>query len=353
MPHHAKPFFHSGRGWYVQLGKHQVKLADGPQNSESEAAAWIRYHEVMNEHLQASAPEKKSANSATLTVVEILDKYLAWCQKHRAIRTYEWYHDHIQDFINYKPEVARLPFCELKPFHVVEWVDSHGDSWSPAYRRGAIVAMQRPFNWADEMGYIPNTPIRKIAKPTPQRREQSVTPEQWEQIKSHYPDGDPFRDLLEFAWETGCRPQEVRVIEARHIDQSQHRVFFEKIEAKGKKHARAIYLTPRAEEILQRHSGQEGFLFRNEDGEPWTRQAIACRFGRLEKHTGVKFCATALRHGFGTRKLMEGHDHLVIAELMGHRDGRMLAQTYQHLDQHGAHLRKVLESRSNQEGRDR
>ena len=48
------------------------------------------------------------------------------------------------------------------------------------------------------------------------------------------------------------------------------------------------------------------------------------------------------RHGFATRMLESGADHLTVAELMGHADGSMLAKVYQHLDKADAHLRTVL-----------
>jgi integrase len=67
-----------------------------------------------------------------------------------------------------------------------------------------------------------------------------------------------------------------------------------------------------------------------------------CRFCRLKKHTGVKHFAYAWRHGFANRKLLEGHDYLTVAELLGHSDGTMLAKVYAHLDQADEHLRKAL-----------
>lgn len=67
----------------------------------------------------------------------------------------------------------------------------------------------------------------------------------------------------------------------------------------------------------------------------------------------VKVSSTVLRGGnlsnevplpaFATRKLIQGHDHLTIAELMGHRDGTMLAKVYADLDRNDAHLKKALE----------
>jgi hypothetical protein len=54
-----------------------------------------------------------------------------------------------------------MAVANLKPFHVIEWTDKHED-WSAAYRRGAIIAVQRPFNWAEELGYIAANLVKKI-----------------------------------------------------------------------------------------------------------------------------------------------------------------------------------------------
>src|SRR5271165_3852030 len=58
---------------------------------------------------------------------------------------------------------------------------------------------------------------------------------------------DPcFRDLLELAWETGSRPQELLKLEARYLDMESSRVVFPPEQAKAKKYFRTIYLTERA-----------------------------------------------------------------------------------------------------------
>jgi integrase/recombinase XerC len=347
------------RGWYTILNgqrRRLIDLAPDAPEPKKRGSKWIvppevdqAFHALMIQPDEQSQPVAPSG----LSVVEVFDKFLAWSQKHNAPRTYEWYRDHIQDFINHTAAVVRQPYTELKKFHVTEWVDSHGEAWSPAYRRGAIIAIQRPFNWAEELDYIPASPIKRIKKPEAQRREQYVSPDEWPKIRDHYAEGDPFRDLLEVAWETGCRPQEVKWLEPRHVQMDKRLIFIPKEEAKGKKHPRVIYLSDRAEQIIARHLEQhpEGLIFRNEDGEPWTRHAMSCRFDRLKKHLGVKYCGYDLRHGFGTRKLVDGHNPSVVAEAMGHRDGRMLAKHYAHLDQEGDHVRKVVEERAKKNGK--
>jgi integrase len=115
-------------------------------------------------------------------------------------------------------------------------------------------------------------------------------------------------------------------------------------EAKGEKRTRVIHLTPPALQIVTRLLGvcRRGQLFLNAAGNPWTAQAMACRFGRLKEHVGVKFAAYDFRHGFCERLLESGADHLTVAALMGHADGKMVAAVYLHLGTADDHLRKTL-----------
>ena len=351
-------------------------------------------------------PEVKTTPSGAGPITaEIFEKYLAWCQQHREQRTYEWYRDHIQGFLDFKPEVARWPASELRPFHIVEWVDSHGDHWSGSYRRGAIVAIQRPFNWAEELGYLAASPIKKIKKPQPQKRDNPITPEDFAVLLDYYPEGDTFRDLLLFAWHSGCRPQEARHIEPRHVHLAAECIIIPKDEAKGKRKPRVIHLAPPALEIVTRLLATEpaGKLFLNEDGVPWKKSAIAKRFERFQLAFGIqklkeqgillpplprfnrrkykdrasleaarqeqreklkarraeiyrlarlhvkRFAAYDLRHGFCQRMLENGVNHLAVAELMGHVTGRMVSETCSHMNRATAHLKEALKKGSGEQ----
>ena len=300
------------------------------------------YHEIMAERAKAP-PAKKPVASDGLSVAEVFDKYLEWCEKHREPRTYEWYHDHIQSFLDTLKEPDHILVSALKPFHVIEWTDKH-PTWGNTYRRGAIAAVQRPFFWAERLGYIDKSPVRNIDKPPAERREQVITPVQFTAIRDHYPEGDPFRDLLEFAWETGARPQEVKNIEAKHVHLKRHCIEFPPSEAKGKKRWRIIYMTSRAEQIITKLLAirPKGPLFLNSKGTRWNRWNMSCRFGRLKKHVGATYCGYLLRHGFATRKLEEGLDHLTVAALLGHKDASMLAKIYSHIGDRPDHLREQL-----------
>jgi integrase len=340
MARKPKPWWREDRqAWFVTIGGTRYNLGSESEEADRE------FHRLMSLKPEARAP--KASPSTGLTVADILDKYLDWCQKHRAARTFDWYRDHLQSFADFLPNPDQMPVSELKPYQVIEWADQH-DSWGDNYRRGALIAVSRPFNWAARIGYIDASPIPYIEKPRPTRREQVVTVEEWEAIRDHYVKGDPFRDLLEFAWETGCRPQEVRAIEARHVQLARHRVVFPAVEAKGKKCIRVIYMTKRAEEIIRKliRGRPKGLLFLNTRGRAWNYGSMNCRFVTLKKHLGVKYACYSLRHGFATRKLEDGLDHITVAALMGHADATMLSKVYSHIGDRHDHLREQLNRES-------
>ena len=105
-----------------------------------------------------------------------------------------------------------------------------------------------------------------------------------------------------------------------------------------------IYLAGSALQIVapllaERRGGK---LFRNSRGEPWTKYAVCNRMYRHSRAAGKPMSAYDARHGLGTRKLVQGHDHLTVAELMGQRDGTLLAKVYGHLDRNVDHLKRAL-----------
>lgn len=334
----AKPWYREKRKtWYAEIGGVQHNL--GPDKE----AALTRFHELTAEERKRKPGEVK-VEAEVPTVADIFQKFLDWCEKHRSQKTYLWCRFRIRAFIKHaKGKVVNQPFDTLKPFHVVEWSDKDPD-WSPTYKHGMIAGIQRPFNWACKMGHIDKSPIRHIEKPGMERREQYVTVDQWKKIRDHYVDGDPFRDILEWAWECGARPQEAKGIEARHVQLASHRIYIPKEEAKGKKRPRIIYMTPHAEAIVARLMAKHptGPLFRNNRGNAWSGFCMNNRFIRLKKHLGVKFAAMSLRHGFATRKLEQGMSPATVAALMGHRDLSMISRYYSHLDQADEHLQSQL-----------
>jgi integrase len=357
MARTASPWFWEERGgWYVNkdgqrhfLGNHP----DGASAPKKTKGKWnapepirLAFHALMAAP-PAEAPTVKpgrSSVSATdaLTVAELFDKYLEWCRRNREARTFNDYVWHLQKFCDHLKDTAKIPALDLRPFHVNEYLDANPE-WGQTYRRNAIASVKRAYAWGEAEGHISGTPLKNLKKPSPARREEFVKPEDWEKIKGSYKDGDPFRELLEFCWETGARPHEARGIQPRHVMLDRAIIAIPPEEAKGRKRWRVIRLEGRALEIVKKRlPGAKEWLFVNRDGLPWKVFAINCRFCRLKEKLGVKFCNYQFRHGFANRMLVSGADFLTVAALMGHSDGTMLAKVYQHLDQSDDHLREAL-----------
>ncbi len=86
------------------------------------------------------APPPDAKRSTGLTVAEVFEKYLDWCQKHRAGRTYDWYLDHVQSFVDSltKPAVKRRRRTRRKSRnHMVESLTINGGGSLPGPNHGA------------------------------------------------------------------------------------------------------------------------------------------------------------------------------------------------------------------------
>ncbi len=383
MPRTNKIWFWKARNeWCVKIKRVRHRL--GPDKAEAER----RFHQLK------AAPDEEPVPVDLDAAATVIDEFLDWTQKNREDRSYRWYRDHLQSFLD-SITPKSIAVSEIKPEHVERWLDSH--AWRDSVRRGAITAVLRAFNWAEKRGRIDRNPLRgRIEKPPAGKREQVISPAEYKQILKIVT--GPFRDLLVTVWETGCRPQEVTRVEARHVEFSESRWVFPVKESKGKKKKRVVWLTPGVLAIVKRLVGKnpEGPLYRNSDGDPWTPSALNCAFLRLQVELGKrsgkplavskaaiaakarviqksrerrnkppipesklqffakkslvdiaarklapKYCLYAFRHSYITNGLKKGVDPLTMANLVGHVDLKMIHSVYSHVSQDPAFMRKA------------
>ncbi len=279
----------------------------------------------------------------TISFRELSTKFLTWSRLHQAPLSTAFYENYIVIFLDYLGDKANEPAEVMKPYQLDEWTDSRS-TWGDNYKRGAIISVNRVFNWGVRGGYIAINPIKTAFKPPSQRRKAYFKPDDFQEAISFLKPTDPFYDLLQFFWQTGCRPKEARDIEHRHVNLAAGYVLFPKEESKGKRKQRRILMNEIALEIIKRwmDKNPDGKVFRNKRGDAWTKFSICNRMWHLQHKTGKKLTAYGLRHGFATRKLKAKHGHLEIAEVLGHSDGSMLAKVYSHVDDDEQHLRTVL-----------
>jgi integrase len=337
----SKPWYRAYNDtWYVCISGRQVPLAKGKENRKEADRAFFR--------LMASETPVVVNNETR--VVAVLDLFLEHSQRHNSCRTYNWYREFLQDFADM---FGTLRVEDLKPFHVSRWLDSHR-AWNGT-RRGAIVAVKRAFNWAVDEGLIPVSPVKSVKKPPQRARERFLTQEERQQIFDNYPEGDCFCDFLFALEQTGCRPGEVSAVTAKHLDpRTGVWVFQEHKTEHATAESRVVILTPAMVELTERlmKKHPEGPLFRNEDGDPWTSNAIRCRFRRVREKLklGGDVVAYLYRHAVATDLLESGTGIAQAAEILGHKDTEMIMRHYQKLKQRRDHLREqVVNARKTKE----
>lgn len=298
--------------WYTTIGRKLVKVADKSAS----------YAEAFHEYAQLIA-HPQQAPSGRMTLGVLCNSYLEWCQANRAPATYTWYRRFCKSFV--ESAGVNLRVSDVRPYHVQQWLLQALPDATDNTKNAAMRGLSRVFNWGTRNGMIDNNPLNGIEKPTRTTREFVITAEQFQELLGHVTDQE-FRDYLCFMWETGCRPQEIRVIEPHHRDGN--RLVLERVNSKGQRYNRVIYLNTAAVEILDRAGGQ----FLNSHGRPWTANSVRCRFRRLKKKMGMpELCANTLRHSWATNTLKNGMDSTTASILMGHRDPATLIRNYQHL----------------------
>jgi len=329
----SKPWYRAFNDtWYVCVSGRQVPLARGRANKKEAERAFFR--------LMAS--ETPAARGPDARVVAVFDLFLDHSRNHNGARTYEWYRGFLQDFAD---RYGALRVEDLRPFHLTRWLDSHTE-WGGT-RRGAIAAVKRALNWGADEGLIPANPLKKVKKPAARARERYLTAEERQKIFDNYPEGDCFRDFLFALEQTGCRPGEVSVVTAEDVDlRTGVWVLVEHKTGHATGEPRVVILTPPMIELTRRLMALRpaGPLFRNEDGRPWNRNAIRCRFRRVRKKLGLggDLVAYLYRHAVATDLLESGTGLAQAAEILGHKDTEMIMRHYQKLRQRRDHLREEV-----------
>ena len=356
-PHWKK----SHKCYYVKIGKTFHRL--DPDETKA--------REMWQDLLSKQNIKDGTTPSRNIPVRDLLYLFLEWVHKHRAYDTYKWYRKYLHGndgqlkngdgttskskyaeagFANFVP--AKLSIRDLKPFHLENWLDSRYAGADSDTVCAAIKAVTRALNWGrDDMGYIDKNPLTGFKRPFTEGRgaDAYLTPDQWEKLIDAIKDGchdvEPFLDYVTVMKETGCRPQEIRKVEARHLDHTHKRWVFpnEENPKARKREKRIVMLGDEAYRICRRLAVKypEGPLFRNCDGKAWTNFAVSCRCRRLSEKLGFKVFAYAIRHTFATEAIINGANVITIARLMGHKDLTMLNRIYQHVMEDKQHLEET------------
>ncbi len=327
--------------WYCRIVHPNGKPQDKRLERDPQAAEERRW-EIIKEIRDLGRPD------LDYTVDGLIQLFLTHVEKNNPKATYRWYKNFLKSFG--ESIGPRLRVRELKLHHVQNWLTKkYPQKGNPNTRHNAIACLKRLFNWAiRDMGYFDRNPLNGLKKPQRTRRDGCPSKEQWAEVLAHYGPEDAIYDFLDFMLATGCRPQEVRVIEARHIDYDARLVRFADGEIPGKKFGRDVEVPERMVAVLKKHAlaHPTGPIFRNEDGNPWKHDSLNCRLQRVKKKfPGFRFTWYSGRHTKATDLLENGASTGAVASLLGHRDPTVVLKFYgRHIEQRREHLRGLIEA---------
>jgi integrase len=292
---------------------------------------------------------KAGTVSADYGVRDLCFLFLDHAKANNSLKTYKCYRSFIASFCSTIPAALRVR--ELKLHHVQNWLKRfYPATGNTNTRHNAVATLKRVFNWAvNDMEYLDHSPLVRMKKPPKVPRGTCLSKAQWAEVLARYLPDDPFYDFLYILIHTGCRPQEARILEARHIDWQTGVAQFKDGEVPGKKGDRQLRLTRDAAAVLQRWALKypKGPVLRNTDGRPWTPTAISSRFQRLKsgpRKLPFKVHAYVARHSAAVELLEAGASAGAVAAILGHKDATMVLRVYgKHIEQREQHLREHLE----------
>lgn len=337
------------KAWYCKMEgpageREERKLLKGPNDKQTADDA-EKERQKLRDQIEAHGTP-----TLDCTVDHLVQSFLKYVKDNNAPGTLRNYMHFLLAFAEWPPIVG-LKVRDLELRHANDWLARHYPiKGNKNTRHDAIVALKRLFNWATkDMKYFSQNPLAGLHKPKRTHRQLCPTMEQWNQVLAHYQD-DPFGDFLTVLVDSGARPQELRVVEARQLDLSANPpvIVYDDGEIPGKQLGRKVQLTPRAARILARYAQEnpEGPVMRNERGDPWKKNALNCRFQRLKRSKKFPFHVNcyAARHSLATDLLDKGASVAAVQALLGHRDPRVVLEFYgKHIAERADHLQGLLE----------
>ncbi|HEX4131534.1 MAG TPA: tyrosine-type recombinase/integrase [Pirellulales bacterium] len=228
--------------------------------------------------------------AADWVVARVCSEYIQHCDRSVAGGTMS--RGHRDATVAYLNDLCRHcgtnKISKLKKHVVQSWIESHAGWRSPATHGSVIAVVLAAFNRAEEMFDVPN-PLKGLKKPKAQPRLQSFSPEDEQAI--YAATEERFREFLFAAIHTGLRPFcELAKITADDVEVTDRGMLWRVYSSKTKK-TRKVPVRTEAAALVRRlmkavPPGSGKHVFRNSQGNPWTKPAGKDRMFELKKRLG-------------------------------------------------------------------
>lgn len=295
----------------------------------------------------------------TLTIHELAEQWLATIRPSVRTRTYDGYRGYLQRYV--LREFGEMPATSVRPHHIQSLYNGL-NHLSPTTIRQLHATLNGMFSWAVRMKLVVIHPCAEVTLPARKRREiQVLTPEEARRFVAAcrtMPNGL----VLEFALETGMRPEEylgLRWSDVRDGDACIEQIVqyhrrgggFFVDQPKTARSRRRVPLSAELQERLTRHRIEQqkhrlslpvewhalDLIFPNAVGRPQSLTNLSRRYLRpILTAIGIdrRISLYSLRHTCATLLLMSGVNPKVVADRLGHASVTMTLDTYSHVLPH-------------------
>lgn len=270
------------------------------------------------------------------TVAQVIDAYL----KHGKIDALADAGERRRILALFCKAHGALPLSTARPYHLRLWLDAQPSLKSSWTVRGWNIKVQRPFNWAADLGIIARNPFKGVTQEKGERR-RAMTEDEFRLCLRHA--DRIIRPLLCFMAWTGARTGEACAakwsdvsfdsIESAWVILQQH-----KTRKKTGKPRIIAAVGPAARLLLwlQRRRRYEGceHVFYNNRGRPWIRASLHYQIDQMRERAGLprEVVPYMLRHRYATNALAD-HDVEIkaVSQLLGHSSVRT-TEIYLHVE---------------------
>lgn len=306
MGRQSKPWWKaSHEAWYCTIQGKKHRLGTDKKEADRE------FHRLM--------VLGGRAQGSTLTVDELIKLFLVDAEPRVREATFAVYRVWLERFGRH---AGGMKAANLKPFMVTTWMRGQ-KTWGGNTRSLAITILKIWSRWCKRAGYLDANPLEDLQghqitrRPTPE-------PGALEAIEGAVL-SRRFAELWAVALATGCRPGELRTLEASRIDLARRIMTVD-----GKTGPRITAFPEAVQDLLERLCSDHpaGPIFLNSRGKPWSRTALVHHMHEVKRRAGIKGVVMYHARGDFATRAAKHNSLAVVARLLGHRDSGSTAMRH-------------------------
>lgn len=277
-----------------------------------------------------------------MRIDELIDRFHAWCERHRSPATCEFYRSRLKLF---RSTLGCREFATLTPLEIDEYLALADAGKSDSTKHHNAVVLERLQKFALDHKLLDRPVFGKLEKPRVGQRDRLPTPDETAAILSR--SSPEFRLILSALRQCGARPGELCRATIADIDRGANSIVLrEHKTARKTGKPRRIPIGRKLGNLLDQTIGgrQTGPIFLSPAGKAWNVTNLSRTYSRLRNAAGLSrdLVLYLARHECGTKvcrqkgieyaRRLLGHSNIATTQRYMHLDEKDLAEAQDLVD---------------------